>query len=167
MYLKKLYQQNKFWFVIVSLFAILQLVNNIRQDVAITPVYQYGMFSEVVKPEKNYLVFEFFVNGTLLQTKNFSPQQWDKIIVPIQLFSKQKEWNSYWFHNDIQRLLNVSDSSKYMNDISQQQFNNWYKDYLQALLNEKVNSVIIQFNQYQFNESQFIKLQTINSYSVE
>ena len=72
MYLKKLYKHNKFLFtVIVILFALLQLINNIRQDIAISPVYSYGMYSEQIKPLPFYTVPEIFVDGKAITNKRF------------------------------------------------------------------------------------------------
>lgn len=133
------------------LFAIAQLVNNIRQDIAISPVYSYGMYSEKISPVSTYTVPEVFVNGKQLQTKDFTPQQWDNITVPVSKYYEQKEWNSAVWNTDIYRLLPFSDSTKFLNSLTEIQFQKWYKNHIAFILNEKVDSVNIAFSNYQYN----------------
>ena len=157
MYLKKLYNTNKWWFALILLFIIIQLAMDIRQDIDISPVYHYGMYSEVMLPQKQYSVTQIAVNGTELQTKDFSPYEWDKIKLPVELFSKQQDWNTYVYNNEVKRLLHINDSTKYVNNISQQQFIAWYKTYLQNMLREKVDSVKIDHVVYEFDGNNLIK----------
>ena len=152
-YITRLYKHNKLLAVIVILFALLQLINNIRQDIAISPVYSYGMYSERINPSSTYIVPEVFVNGKQLQTKNYTPQQWDNIIVPVSKFYEQKDWNSAMWQTDIRRLLPFSDSTKFLNTMTEDQFKNWYKNHLPFILNEKVDTINISFNSYQFNNT--------------
>src|SRR5438874_750097 len=123
MYLKRLYHHNKFLFIIIVLFALAQLINNVRQDIAISPVYSYGMYSEQIKPLHFYVVPEVFIDGKQLQAKDFSPQQWDNITLPITEFYAQHQWNLYQWQHDIKRLLPFTDSSKFVNYITEQGFN--------------------------------------------
>ena len=151
MYIIKLYRHNKLVCIIVILFVIAQLVNNIRQDIAISPVYSYGMYSEKISPVSTYTVPEVFVNGKQLQTKDFTPQQWDNITVPVSKYYEQKEWNSAVWNTDIHRLLPFSDSTKFLNSLTEIQFKKWYKDHIAFILNEQVDSVNITFSNYQYN----------------
>src|SRR4051794_27065993 len=105
MYLKRLYRHNKFLFIIIVLFVLAQLINNIRQDIAISPVYSYGMYSEKIKPLHVYTVPEIFGDGKQLKAKDFSPQQWDNITLPVIEFYAQRQWNLYQWQHDIKRLL--------------------------------------------------------------
>jgi hypothetical protein len=131
----------------------LQLVNNIRQDIAISPVYSYGMYSECIRPLSTYIVTEVFVNGKQLQTKDFTPQQWDNITVPISKFYEQKKWNIAMWQTDIHRLLPFSDSAKFLNTMTEEQFKDWYKSHLAFMLNKKVDSVNILFSNYYYNDT--------------
>lgn len=151
MYLKKLYTANKFWFIIIMLFAIIQLAMDVRQDVAMSPVFHYGMYSGTQLPQQKYLVNEIRVNGRLLQTKGFSPYQWDRIARPVEMFNKQQEWNSAEWANDIKHVLHFTDSTKYVNHITTAEFNTWYKNYLSNTLHEKVDTVEVSTARYVFN----------------
>jgi hypothetical protein len=157
MYLKKLYQTNRWWFAIIMLFITAQLALNIRRDVSITPVYHYGMYSKVILPETRYSVTEITVNNRLLQAKDFTPWQWDRISQPAVLWSTQKEWNSYEWHTDISRLLHVKDSTKYINSLTQPGFDSWYKNYLQQMLGKKIDSVRIDVVDYSFDGEKLFK----------
>jgi hypothetical protein len=151
MYLKKLYKVNKWWFAVIVLFIAVQLIMDAKQGASISPVYHYGMYSAVMLPQKQYAVMEITVNGRLLQTKNFTPYQWDKITLPLSLFGTQQSWNAQVFNADIKRLLHFADSAKYVNTLSPAQFNTWYKNYLGQVLNQKIYSVTIATVPYTFN----------------
>jgi hypothetical protein len=157
MYLKKLYHHNKFWFIIVVLFALAQLLNNIRQDIAISPVYSYGMYSEQINPLPFYTVPEIFIDSKQLQAGDFSPQQWDNITLPVTEFYSQQKWNLYLWQQDIHRLLPFTDSSKFINDITGKEFKKWYHQHLQSLLHKHVDSVNIIFSKYYFNGTSFVR----------
>lgn len=157
MYLKELYRHNKLLFLAIVLFALAQLINNIRQDVAISPVYSYGMFSSTMMPANYYSVPEFIVNGKQLKTEDFSPQQWDNISQPVTKFYVQLFWNQNLWQKDIHRLLPFADSSKFANNISQQEFKNWYQLHLQSILNKQIDSVNILYTGYHFDGTTFTK----------
>lgn len=146
MYLRRLYQQSKFWFIVIVLFAVIQLALNIRRDASISPFFHYGMYSEVIQPKHIYVVPEVIVNGKPLQTRNFSPQEWDKIIQPVVLYDAQKSWNSKIYNEHIKPLLHFEDSTKYLNNISDIGFYRWYKSYLQNTIHKPVDSLKISFN---------------------
>src|SRR5689334_20502182 len=148
MYLKRLYQHSKFLFTIIVLFALAQLINNVRQDIAISPIYSYGMYSEQIKPLSSYTVPEIFVNGTQLQAKDFSPQLWDNITLPVTEYYTQQQWNQSQWQQDIHRLLPFTDSSKFVNHISENEFQQWYHEHLHTLLQRHIDSVNIIFNKY-------------------
>lgn len=160
MYLKRLYQHNKILFGLIIFAAAFQVINNIRQDVSFSPVYTYGMYSQVIKPQENYVVPEIIVNNKTLQTKDFSPQQWDKIVQPVMFFSKQQQWNRYIFNNYVHRLLGISDSSFYVNNFSQTQFNNWYMQYLETILHDHILTLAIEFSEYNLTGNMPVKAQS-------
>ena len=157
MYLKKVYRHNKLLFAAIILFAAAHLINNIRQDIAISPLYSYGMYSQRITPSNSYTVPEIFVNGKQLQTQNFSPQQWDNISLPVTKFYAQQDWNLNQWQQDIHRLLPFTDSLKFVNSLNETDFKNWYKLHLQFVLKQPVDSVQTVFTDYFFNGNSFAK----------
>ena len=135
MYLSRLYRHNKILFLLIVLFAVAQLVNNIRHDIAISPFYSYGMYSEVIKPDSVYKVAEIYVNGKQLQSKDFTALEWENISFPVTQFYRQEEWNKKIWKQDIHRLLHFTDSSKFANNLTDDDFLQWYKLHLQSVLN--------------------------------
>src|SRR5437867_4049778 len=125
MYLKKLYQHNKLWFLVIIIFIAGQLFINYKRGVVFSPFYHYGMYSSVIKPAAQYNIPEVFVNGMRLATKDFSPQEWDNIMQPVIKFQDQEKWNSTLFQTDIHRLLPFADAAKFTNAITEQQFKQW------------------------------------------
>lgn len=156
MYLKKLYSTNKWWFAGITLFILLQLFINVKQGVVVSPAYHFGMYSAVIPPQPNYTVTSIAVNGELLQTKDFTPAEWDKINLTLERFNNQQAWNSTQWNTDIKRLLHLTDSSKYINTVTNNAFNTWYKNYLQTILNKKVDSVTVAFTDYIYNGQHLI-----------
>ncbi len=160
MYLKKLYHTNKWWFALVLLFIVVQLTMDAKQGIDISPVYHYGMYSGVITPQKEYRVTEITVNGKQLQTKNFSPYEWDKIIEPVELFENQQAWNTQIWNTEVKRLLHFADSSKYVNNLSDGNFVTWYNNYLKTILHKRVDSVNIEAAAYTFDGHVLIKKPT-------
>ena len=143
MYLRKIYQQHKGWFIFIMIFISAQLFINYKHGVVFSPFYHYGMYSSVINPQAYYGVTEIIVNGKMLQTKDFSPPEWDKIILPISMNNNQEEWNSSIYNNTIKRLLHIKDSSAYVNHYNTSQFQKWYKCYLADIIHEKIDSLEI------------------------
>ena len=138
MYLKRLYKQHTGWFIIVVVFTVAQIINNVRQDIAFSPIYQYGMYSEYISPNDSLYGYDIIVNGKPLQTSDFSPQQWDKISLPLRYYANSYCNNSNIFNTNIKRLLQkisiTADSSKYVSGFSENAFMNWYKSYLSGII---------------------------------
>jgi len=134
-----------------------QLFINYKHGVVFSPFFHYGMYSEVIPTKDHYDVTEVYINNERLASKNFSPQQWDNIIQPAEKFFAQKEWNSNLWHADIQRLLPFTDSSKFVNVITDRQFENWYKQRLEYITGKQVSTFGIKFISYTFNSASLTK----------
>jgi hypothetical protein len=157
MYLKRLYKHNKFLFLIIILFAVAQIVDNMKRGIAVSPFFSYGMYSAKIDPVKYYTVPEIFVNGKQLQAKDFSSSRWDNITYPVTVFYKLDSLNLYQWRTDIYRLLPFTDSSKFVNHLSEAAFKEWYNRRLQSLLNEQIDSINIVFTNYYFDGKSFHK----------
>jgi hypothetical protein len=125
------------------------------------------MYSKAIQPQKKYIVPEITVNGNLLRTRNFTPQQWDKIVQPVLFFSKQEAWNRYQFNNNIHRLLQIEDSACYTNHLSLAQFNEWYKKYLSHVLHTDISKLSIQFYEYDLSDNQLIKIRPLQTITLQ
>lgn len=162
MYLKKLYTTHKGWFIAIMLFIIIQLGLDVKQAISFSPVFHYGMYSGVMKPQPAYYVTEVWVNGRQLATKDFNPCGWDKVVQPIELYNNQQAWNSGVWNRDIKRILHFKDSSRYVNTITASGFNAWYRQYLQTFLHENIDSIRIATTTYTFTGTQLVKNTTGN-----
>ena len=147
MYLKQLYQHNKAWFAVILLFIFCQLFINFKKGIVFSPCYHYGMYSEVMKPGTSYPVFEIIADGAVLQVKDFSAQQWDKIMQPIIYYSKHKTWNRDMYR-EVQRITGISDSVNYVSNVQKKDFFDWYRNYLSGIIGKEVRSIIIQQKTY-------------------
>jgi hypothetical protein len=148
MYLKTLFQQSKLWFAVVVIFIICQLFINFKHGMVFSPFYHYGMYSEVMKPQQQYHVFGVIVDGEELKAKDFTPQQWDKIIQPVVYYSRHQQWNRDMFAQ-VHRLVGINDSAKYFNRLTKNDFNFWYRQYLSQIVGRDITSFSIQLKTYQ------------------
>jgi hypothetical protein len=148
MYLRAVFRQSKWWFVVVIIFIACQLFINFKHGMVFSPFFHYGMYSEVMKPQQAYPVFSVSVNGEELRAKDFTPQQWDKIMQPVVYYSKHKEWNTAMFA-EVHRLTGISDSAKFFNRLTKNDFSFWYRQYLSEMLGKEIMNVGIQSKTYQ------------------
>lgn len=139
------------------LFITGQLFINYKRGVVFSPFYHYGMYSSVINPEKQYRVTEVHINGKRLAAKDFSPQQWDNILLPLEKFYAQKEWNNMLWQTDILRLMPFADEAKFTNTITEEQFNTWYQLRLESITRKKIDSFHVRFTDYAFDGSSLIK----------
>ncbi len=159
MYLKDLYRQSKFWFVIVVLFAIGQLVIDYKNGVEASPFYHYSMFSFPYHYTNSYDCVDVSVNGKHLQTKDFTPNGWDNIVMPVLQYHRQDEWNRVMFNQTISRLLHVSDSTLYTNTLTQSAFDDWYHHRIARLLNIEDSTSVVRYSivSYKWQKSGLVK----------
>ena len=157
MYLQQLYQHSRPWFLVIIFFIAGQLFINYKRGVVCTPFFHYGMYSEVITPAAQYTVPEVYINGERLATKDFTPQQWDNIMQPIIKFQQQKEGNQQLFATDIQRMMPFADQSKFINNISEAQFNTWYRQQLEKITGKTIHALKIAYQDYLFNGTNLSK----------
>lgn len=157
MYLKRLYKQHKGWFLFVVAFVAGELFITFKAGVTVTPFLYYGMYSRPVPVQELNPVVNVYINGELLKTSDFSPLQWDNTIWPVVGFENQEQNNREWWDRDIRRLLNTTDSAKYLNTVDTATFWKWYKEYLSNKLGYPVHSVEIEHATYIYNKYGFNK----------
>lgn len=92
-----------------------------------SPFFNYDMYSYPTHPQPYYEVVRLQVNGKPLEPKDFSPQQWDNLMVPLQFWSKQQSWNSMIFNTGVRRFLPIHDSVPYINMMDETVFYNYHK----------------------------------------
>ena len=139
MYLIKLYRRNKFWFVVVLLFAAGQLFINYKNGVMCSPFFNYDMYSHVSLPHRQYRVVEVRIDNRLLQTKDFSANEWDNLIQPVVFFEKQENWNRYIFQTETQKFLPIHDSLPYINGVTENTFKSWYAKQVNLIAGSAAN----------------------------
>jgi hypothetical protein len=157
MFLTKVYKHSKVLFIAMILFIVLQLFINFKRGVVMSPFYHFGMYSEVMPVKPTYPVMEVFVDGKMLQGKNFSQQQWDKILLPPLYFINLQSKSNALYHQDIERLLakiEIQPNQQFfIASCDYNRFMSWYKPYLQKIIKMNVKQVDIYVKDYQFNNT--------------
>ena len=153
MFLKQLYKHSRWMFVLVVFFIAAQLFINYKRGMVVSPFYHYGMYSEVIKPKADYAVFEVWANGKQLQGRDFTPWQWEKIILPLVYYSSTPKSNQL-YHDEVKRLMNKfgfnPNEQRFLSACNYRRFEAWYKDYLGPIINQPVNSLDLKYRTYQF-----------------
>lgn len=152
MWLKQTYRTHRFTTVVVILFFTVQLLNNIRQDIAISPWYAYGMYSEPAQADSGIRVVTIMLNNHLLNPVDYMPQVWDKMAQPLVLYCNQEAWNQYVFKTDIKRLLPFTTEKNFSNTITRAEFSDWYFGYLENITNQKLEKLEAELATYSFEQ---------------
>ncbi len=131
-----------------------QLFINYKHGVVVTPFFHYGMYSEVMKANNDYAVWEIEANNKKLQAADFSIQEWDKIILPLQYYAGIGKSNSIYFADTKRLLKNIgitADDKKFLNTCDDVAFELWYKKYLQEITGTEIKNISIHSRTYQLN----------------
>ena len=154
MFLKLLYKHSKLLFMMVIVFILGQLFINVKHGMVFSPFYHYGMYSQVMRPQSEYLVPEIVVDGILLKGNVFTPWAWDKILQPVNYFSAIRPSNAL-YKNEVTRLtpafLLPGKTSNFIQPCDYQSFMEWYKEYLSDILGRPVKTVEIISRKYAFS----------------
>jgi hypothetical protein len=151
--------------IFIILFFIIQIANNLRQDIAISPFYSYGMYSSVAHTDSPVNAVFIMVDNQQLNPLDFQPQVWDKITYPLVCFSKAKIWNKHLFETDINRLIPFVESERFTKMISEKEFQLWYKNYLEKIVDRRIETLDASIYKYQFENGKWRVLQLIYSIS--
>ncbi len=90
MFLLKVWKHSKLLCTFFILFALLQIVINYKGGMVFSPFYHYGMYSAKATILPTYTVPVIYSKGKIVQGKNFTTQQWDKIFVGFNAFTQNK-----------------------------------------------------------------------------
>lgn len=153
MYFRHLQSHSRLLSALVILFICGQLFVILIWGIVVTPFYNYGMFSEVIDVKKDYQVFEVNANGKMLRGEDYSPQEWDKIMLPLQFYAGIKQSNKLYI-TDVKRLLNKfhlsSNDADFLISCNYLEFEKWYKNYLENVIHKKIDSVAVNYRSYKY-----------------
>ena len=148
------------------IFVVAQLFINFKHGMVITPFFHYGMYSHQIKMENSYEVFEIKVNNKPLKGSDFTPHQWDKILLPLVYCSHLPQSNGL-YENEVKRLLaklHISTKEKdFLQQCSLESFEKWYNKYLETILGEPVYSSEIQLRVYQYNDARLLPTDSVTN----
>lgn len=156
MFLNQVYKHKKLLFWLMIFFIFGQIFINIKHGLVFSPFYHYGMYSQVLKPEKTYSVPEIFIDGKQLMGKDFTPWTWDKILQPVTFYASINTSNLL-YKNEVKRLSHAFIGGKreaYFNQACNYPlFIEWYKKYLAMVTGKPVNEVVINYRTYAFTNN--------------
>ena len=154
LFLQKLYNHNKLLFLGFVLFIIVQLFLNFKQGMVATPFMHFGMYSGPFKVQPEISVTEIIVNGEKLSAEDFSATQWDKIVLPIELYCSQHKRGKTFYHEDIKRLLArfyiPSNEESFYLELSNADFLSAYQKVLSSIIGRDINKIEILRSKYRY-----------------
>ena len=154
LFLQKLYNHNKLLFLGFVLFIIVQLFLNFKQGMVATPFMHFGMYSGPFKVQPEISVTEIIVNGEKLSAEDFSATQWDKIVLPIELYCSQHKRGKTFYHEDIKRLLArfhiPSNEKSFYLELSNADFLSAYQKVLSSIIGRDINKIEILRSKYRY-----------------
>jgi hypothetical protein len=121
MFLKKVYRYNKWLCGGMLFFIVMQLFVFYRSGMVFSPWFNYGMYSAVIKPEKEDEAYKVYAGNELLAGIDFTPQQWDRIHFTL-LQADAASCNENFYDQQISRLfrkfhLVAPGKNKYINTL--------------------------------------------------
>jgi len=112
------------------------------------------MYAEVNSIQDSIPVFEVEQNGKRLRGEDYSPEQWDKIILPLQYFAELKTSNRL-YSTDIKRLTRKmfipTNDANFLITCDYHGFEKWYRNYLEEITGKQTNSLKVYYRLYRFN----------------
>lgn len=156
MFLLQVNRHSKGLLLLMVIFAIGQLFINYKRGMVISPFFHYGMYSGIIKIKNTYDIFEIEQNGKRLRGQDFTPEQWDRIILPLQCYAGVNKSNEL-YETEIKRLLSkigVSAASQnFISVCNYQEFENWYKIYVGDVTDEKIHTISVNYCTYQYESN--------------
>ena len=136
------------------LFVAMQVFVGYKHGLVVSPFFNYGMYSHEINIEKNYPVFEVKANGRLLRGQDFSPQQWDKIMLPVNYYANIHRSNDL-YENEVKRLLGrlhiSTEERKFLQQCDAVDFEKWYAKYLETVTGHLTNNLEISCRYYLYD----------------
>lgn len=142
MFLAKLYKHSKGLFVLFAGFLLAFVFINVKQGAVVTPVYQYGMFSEPFYRDQQYEAYQFYVDGEVISLKNLCFPARDIMLVHLQNYLMSAERNNA-VYNTMQPIVSriVPLPSSLSETAQPENFNRWYSKMVSQLLKNKIRTL--------------------------
>ena len=158
MFLKEVYWHSKWMFAGMLFFMLAQLAVNLKKGMVFSPFFHYGMYSAPQQALRVYNVNVVTLNGDTLRSKNFSPQQWDKIHFTLQAIMASS-CDSSFYTTQVERLyvkakiLPAPTAKNFVNKETRQEKLDLYKSWLGKQLGKPGAKVNVQQAAYRFHKA--------------
>ena len=166
MFLKKLWNYNKWIFSLLLLYVLLLLFFNYKGGAIATPVYQFGMFASKYNIKDTQTVYHIYVNNQLLDVSQYTYTDRDKLFISLENYEMQKNNNPAIFMS-MKRLLGkvgigqLMDSAVYNNTTTDYEFTQWYIKLLEKTIGYKVSSVEVFKQEYVMDNNRLRSIDTL------
>jgi hypothetical protein len=156
--------------LIILLFLGAQLIIDLMGSVTAFPFLHYGMYSEVFDSKRLPGSYHITVNGEVLNANAYSISEWEMITTPISL--RLQYLQSKDFKDDKLLLSHISskiglEAISHLEHLDNPQqsdvvFKSYYQNHLSKIISEPIQTLSIEFVQYQYKNAQYIPVDTIS-----
>ena len=158
MFLKNLYRHSKTGCFIVLSFLLVYIIINVKWGMIATPVYQFGMYSTPFHIGDTQEVFLVKVNNRIINCGELSFVDRDIVQLYPANYEKQGRANLavYLTMNKYLYLAvktGLMSREKYSNRVTDTAFTDWYKQKLEKILREPVDSYSVFLQHYTWQQN--------------
>jgi hypothetical protein len=157
LYLPRAYKTDKPVFIFLILFLFAQLFIAFKRGMEVAPFFNYGMFSEKVKPRPVYPVLELYSGGERIEAAGYSLHTWDRLLGTYD-FITDTGYNTQLYENEVKRIMKKAGwhpaKKNYVMAAEEPYLKERWKLFAENLLNRKIDSFRI--NNYFWNGKQLL-----------
>lgn len=145
MFIKKLFRYDKVHFAIFFIYLFSFIYLNYKSGLIVSPIMQYGMYSNTSKISDTIYINRIYINDTLLDFSKLPMASRDVLDVTIDNFYQENKTNTNVFFTmkKILRINSFMSDKDFNNHISEIAFLNKYKQTAATILQRKINNVKI------------------------
>ena len=161
MFVKQLYQFNKWLFGCFVLFIMAMIFINYKWGMTATPIQQYGMYSAKMAVNDTLKSYQVYVNQKKIDPTTYGLVDRDMMQIPVADFEKQQAVNEQAFAT-MKGIFNkigmggLMKKENFINTTTAEQFTNWYKKQLEKRSGHQVDDLSIFEQQYIWNSSNVV-----------
>ncbi|MDQ3552300.1 MAG: hypothetical protein M3413_12315 [Bacteroidota bacterium] len=160
MFIKKLWNYNKYVAFTFCIIIGIWLFLNIKQGAVATPLLQYGMYSGPYFKKDTQSVFKIIADGEQIDFSTLTIAERDLIQTSLEMYLAEEETNKTSFFT-IKRILTkvylgkLMKEENYLNQITHEDFKIWFRNLLENILSKKISTIQVYAQKFVWENNVF------------
>jgi hypothetical protein len=166
MFINRLYKFNKISCIIFIAFMLTFIYINYKWGIVATPILQNGMYSKPVYLKDTQTIYFVKANDKTIDCSKITLTERDILQVYPDYFEKQKI-NNQTVYNTMQKyvaavsLTSFYDKEKFVNNIPDSIFANWFTLRVQKIIDEPVLTLNVFKQQFTYKNDELVAVDTL------